>query len=560
MKKKRLAAALMAAVMTMLCACSGAATDTGETAASTETSDASTEAATTDTASAETTEDGGEIDIWAPYDETVTLHTVTSEMASAVYPDGDDVTSNVWTREYMSRFNVEVVTDWVSDEYDTKLNLSIAEGDIPDVFHVNESQLQQLIDADLIMDLTDLYEIYASDTVKNNISGDPDCLEAGTRDGKLYGIPQMHYGPLEQPDYVWIRKDWREALNLEAPETMDDLIAIMKAFMENYGGYGIAAEQTLDYLNLLAPAWGAHPDAWIKTADGHIEYGSVQPEMKAAVEEWAKWYQEGLLSQDFAMMDYDKMNQDVIAGKVGVQPFYQWWGWNPGKDVITAMGQNAYFEPFQIPSATGEEVLQTLTFANGSYTVISKKCEHPEAAFKLINFYSYVDVDSAGKEDQEWIDSFTMNDLTHVVGAFRVLNPNSGDNDYTMTIEALEKKDPSGITSVGAMQRYNDNIEWETNHTPSTFGSVAQMSLGRCAYGIAKDIVDNGKYVKSELKGITPETIVNSGSTLDDILTEGFTKIIIGDQPIDYFDTVVENWKAAGGEQATNEMNGIYNQ
>ena len=86
------------------------------------------------------------------------------------------------------------------------------------------------------------------------------------------------------------------------------------------------------------------------------------------------------------------------------------------------------------------------------------------------------------------------------------------------------------------------------------------MSLGRCAYGIAKDIVDNGKYVKSELKGITPETIVNSGSTLDDILTEGFTKIIIGDQPIDYFDTVVENWKAAGGEQATNEMNGIYNQ
>ena len=351
MKKKRLAAALMAAVMTMLCACSGAATDTSETAAG----DASTEAATTDTASAETTEDGGEIDIWAPYDETVTLHTVTSEMASAVYPEGDDVTSNVWTREYMSRFNVEVVTDWVSDEYDTKLNLSIAEGDIPDVFHVNESQLQQLVDADLIWDLTDIYETYASDTVKNCINGDPDCLEAGMRNGKLYGIPQMHYGPLEQPDYVWIRKDWREALNLDAPETMDDLVEIMKAFMENYGGYGIAAEQTLDYLNLLAPAWGAHPDAWIKTADGHIEYGSVQPEMKAAVEEWAKWYQEGLLSSDFAMMDYDKMNQDVIAGKVGVQPrmLLLQWGRMPVLNLFRfrVQQERKYFRhlPLQIP-------------------------------------------------------------------------------------------------------------------------------------------------------------------------------------------------------------------
>ena len=64
--------------------------------------------------------------------------------------------------------------------------------------------------------------------------------------------------------------------------------------------------------------------------------------------------------------------------------------------------------------------------------------------------------------------------------------------------------------------------------------------------------------MKSELKGFTPETILNTGTTLDDILTEGFTKIIIGDQPIEYFDTVVENWKKAGGEQATKEMNELY--
>ena len=177
MKKKRLTAALIAAaVMTTLCACSSATADTGETAGVAQTGDSAT---------VTTQDNGGETDIWAPYDETVTLHTVTSETASAGYPDGDDVTNNVWTREYKNRFNVEVATDWVSDEYDTKLNLSIAEGDIPDVFHVNESQLQQLVDADLILDLTDLYETYASDTIKGYINGDPDCLEAGKYSGSV---------------------------------------------------------------------------------------------------------------------------------------------------------------------------------------------------------------------------------------------------------------------------------------------------------------------------------------------------------------------------------------
>ena len=47
------------------------------------------------------------------------------------------------------------------------------------------------------------------------------------------------------------------------------------------------------------------------------------------------------------------------------------------------------------------------------------------------------------------------------------------------------------------------------------------------------------------------------GSTLDDILTEGFTKIIIGDEDVSYFDELVSNWRTAGGDtviQAVNEM------
>ena len=560
MVKKKAICVLMAAITAFsFLGCGGSAGQTQESNGSTqeatqEATEGTTEGTTEDTAQASAPEDG---DIWAAYDETVTISTVSPQNPSAVYPDGDDVTSNAWTRAYKEWFNIDVVTDWVSDEYDTKLNLSIAEGSIPDVFYVNASQLQQLIDADMIWDLTDIYQNYASDTIKGYIDYDPDAYAAGCRDGRLYGIPQLHYGYMEQPDYVWIRKDWREELGYDQPETMDELVEMMRAFMKEHGGYGMAAEQTMDYLNLIAIAWGAHPDAWVRTDSGEIQYGSIQPEMKEAVKAWAEWYKEGILSPDFATMNTDQMNQDVIAGKVGVQPYYQWWGWTPGKDEVTAQGQDAYFEPFMIPSANGEEVLQTIFYANNTFTVVSKNCEHPEAALKLINFFGYVYGDAIQEKGVDWVNEFIDKGRAHN-GAFRVLDPISEEEMYVETVAALKAKDPSNIKTMSGRLRYDDNIEWEETHDPDAVGAVLQVGLGRCSYGLAKEILDNKQYMKSELKGFTPETILNTGTTLDDILTEGFTKIIIGDQPIEYFDTVVENWKKAGGEQATKEMNELY--
>ena len=65
-------------------------------------------------------------------------------------------------------------------------------------------------------------------------------------------------------------------------------------------------------------------------------------------------------------------------------------------------------------------------------------------------------------------------------------------------------------------------------------------------------------YIKSKLWGATPEVLLNYRTTLDDLLTEGYTKIIMGREPIDYFENVVENWYSAGGQAATDAMNQAY--
>lgn len=522
-----------------------------------------TSSADSDSSSSGSNGAGGELSDeekqFGAYSDTVTISTVTSEYLSAKYPEGDDITNNAWIRAYKDRFNIEVVTDWVSDEYDTKLNLSISSGELPDVFKVNSAQLNLLAEADMLYDMTEVFEEYASDRLKQYMQDDYDSYQSGVIKGKFLGIPQMHWGIIDQPDYIWIRKDWKEALKLDDPKTMEDVVNIAKAFNDaGYSSYGMAVDQTLDYLNLTAIAWNAHPDMWIEGSDGNIAYGSVQPEMKAAIAEWAKWYQEGILNPDFATLDFNAMNEAVVSGNVGVQPFYQWWGYNPGVDTVSSNGAESIFEPYLIPSAIGEEVMQSIFFANGSYTVVSKDCKNPEAAVKLLNFYAYMVDEAAGKEDSEILSGFLDSDMAHVVGAFRVLNPACDYEQYAAVSKALETGDTSAFTTSGMWQKYNNSVEFKTNQTPSATGDYMQQGHEKSSYGLSTYVLDNNLYIKSKLWGAAPEAQLNYGSTLDDLLTEGFTKIIMGIESIDYFDTVVANWKSAGGDEVTAQMNEMY--
>jgi ABC-type sugar transport system, periplasmic component len=553
MKKKFIAMIVVLCMLVSLSGCSSKATKDSET---------TTDSSTTTKAAPTTGAGTAAGDTWeTPYPETVTISTVTKEDASAIYPDGDDITSNEWIRQYLSRFNVKLVTDWVSDDYDTKINLAIANNDLPDVCHVNASQLKQLVEANMLYDMTDVFDKYASDTVKGYMKADPDTFETGKTDGKLYGIPQMHYGFIAQPDFIWLRKDWMEEQKLEAPKTIDDVENICLKFMKAYGGYGMAVDKTLDYLNLLAIAWNAHPDMWIETTDGSIGYGSVQPEMKNALAKYADWYKKGILSADFPNYDFGAMNEAVVSGKVGVQPYYQWWGYNPGADEVKSQGSDAYFEPYAIPSADGQQVKQSIFFENSSYIVVSKKCKNPEAALKLIDFYAYIQNDSLGTADETLgRDVLMINDLSHVCGAFSINPPLADSKAFDKVYDALKTGDTSKIVESTSSGKYKSCMDWKNNKNPNSLGDYLQMGNGdKCAYAIARtELSDKNSYMLSKLWGAAPESSLKYGTVLDDLLTEGFTKIIIGAEPIDYFDKLVKNWYAAGGTEITKEMNEMY--
>ena len=503
-------------------------------------------------------------DIWAPYEETVVITTMGEENSGTAFQGDDDYQNNPWYQAYKDRFNIDLHNKWISNDYGTKLNLSIADADIADVFYVDSARLTTLYNAGLIMNLDDVFDRYASDTLKGYWEENKDTWETGCFDGSLYGIPQMSYGIIDQFEYIWIRQDWMQECGFDEPETMDDVIEIATTFAKKYGGYGLAEDQNLDNFFRIALSWGAHPGIWLEQEDGTLGYGSIQPEMKEALAQYAKWYQEGVLDQNFTTMDSDKMFQDMINGKCGVIPFAQWFSYNPLPDVISNQGPEAIFYPYEIPTQDGSEIKGSVKFNNGGYVVISNNCKNPEAAMKIVNFFCYM-MDNAveGGEETEFIYSLYDNNYPNIVRGTRVINPMTDYNQYIQIKDAVDRYlagEEVDISDLGKnVSKFNSCVNWVENQDPNGIGDWLQQGNDRSTYGIAKEYVDNKQYVQDAMWGAQTPTLQSAGSTLNDILIEGFTKIIIGDQPIDYFDTIVEQWLAAGGEQATAEINETYN-
>src|SRR5512138_2903802 len=101
-------------------------------------------------------------DPYGKYETPITLTSVRSFETNEKLPEGDTPENNQYTRAVKDALNIDVQYLWTSAtaDYDQKVNLSIASNDIPDAMVVNMTQLNQMIAADQLEDLTDAYNAY----------------------------------------------------------------------------------------------------------------------------------------------------------------------------------------------------------------------------------------------------------------------------------------------------------------------------------------------------------------------------------------------------------------
>ena len=229
-------------------------------------------------------------DPFGKYETPITITSVRDLPNPSVvkYPDGDDITNNVWIRTISEELGINVEYLWTVDssQLATRINAMIMGGaeSLPDFFMATAAQYQELKEADLLYDLSEVYEAYASDYVKEVMAmGGENLMSTVTHDGKMTAIPTVaskEFGPM-----LWIRTDWLKNLGLDEPENLDDVLEIAEAFalndpdgngQDDTWGIAVNGDTTgslywhLGFFNSM----GSYPTIWVEDGNGGMVYGS----------------------------------------------------------------------------------------------------------------------------------------------------------------------------------------------------------------------------------------------------------------------------------------------
>lgn len=520
-------------------------------------------------------DESGAVSPLGKYEDPVTVEIVQSINPTITMPEGDSATDNYYTRFIKDNMNIDISVKWSasSSDYNEKLNLAIAANDIPDILVVNEQQFRKLAQSDMLEDLTDYYDTYACDIIKQNIdSTDGKALENATYDGKLLALPSVQ---VEADGYVlmWIRQDWLDELGLEAPTTIEELETVAKAFVDNKMGgentIGIVgptingavyntflSTNNLNNLDGIFQAYQAYPGYWVQDEEGKAVYGSTTEQTKEALAELNKMYEDGILDQELGVRkDADEAWK---SGKVGIL-FSPWWHGYNVKDGI-ANEPDMEWKAYAAPLAADGQWYAKMIGVGGSYCVVRKGYEHPEAAFLLNNYL---------RVNEGTFQSETDLDLSYYPG--RVVIAPLDENTYSVQALNAEMKgeevpefDPLNYKLLQAdlaalpdclEAPYDDmSIEkWNTDNT--NFGRLYSLLMGSSAVEKAST-----EGIVNKVYSITytqTETMERKWTNLKKKEDETFLKIIIGEEPIEAFDTFVEEWNAEGGAEITEEVQAL---
>ena len=507
------------------------------------------------------------------YPETIeyTLGKMTSVNNSNM-PENDTYTDNAYTRYIKSVINVQNVDAFEANDsqYDTNVSMAISMGSLPDIMVVSsQDEVEQLVGAGLIEDLTESYNNCISDRIRKMYESYGDSLkDMVTYDGKIMALPETNI--TDGPNLVWLRKDWMDKLGLSEPHTIDDVVNIVKHFISEDPGnngedasgkpntVGLAVDTDVTgecgyssefLLDIIFACFGAYPKQWIMNDDGEIVYGSVTDEAKEALSYINSLYNQGVIDNDFLLRTSTNICELIENGLCG--SFFGPW-WAPNNPLANAVSKNpdANWQPYLI--ATDSDGTTSYHSQNPcyKYVVVRKGYEHPEIAAKMISvMFDKVRFDCTDSE--EFKNYYQLN----VEPTARPLSINV---DYNNALSICYRNIAATISgrknpdSLELLERsfYDACSEYIKNANKTSTQWAAYMSRIKACSLIAQD---NIKVVDS-LYFKTTDTMKSHWWRLKAKEKEAYLKIISGEEDISYFDTFVKEWNEQGGQIITSEV------
>lgn len=478
-------------------------------------------------------------------------------------PEGNTYEDNAYTRYLRKMLNIqnESVHMEREERYDEYVNILVKDHTLPDVLVVSDREtLHELVENDLVADLTDVYKSYTSPRIKEMYdSYGGELLEGGMFDGRLMAIPEtvIDHGPC----LLWLRKDWMEELDLAEPKTLEEAFTIIEEFKKNRMGtepgeepIGLLCDTSLvgttstNYsVEPVFDSFGAFPQRWLMDEYGGVVYGSVTGETKEALGYLNQLYERGILDTDFALRAQNNLRDIVVEGKCGA--FFGLW-WTPNNPLMDTYDRDgtAEWEPYYLTEDALNGSQRFTTFRDNKYVVVRKGYEHPEIVMKIISVL--FDHTRYEAKDADEVNSYFALNVDPTARPL-VINVDYYEATYKVTEnirKALNGK--ISVNSLSAIEKsYYDACSNYLEGRNVTAEDWAAYKSRISAVGLLID----GDY-KPPVRKYLEDTDGEIPEALKTLEKNTFIQIIMGKKPLDYFDEFVELWYEQGGKELTEQV------
>lgn len=302
------------------------------------------------------------------------------------------------------KFNVEMEIQAIpSSAYEEKRNAVIASGDIPDlIMGINKLTADEYGAKGMFMNFMDY-----KDNMPNMLAAfeDLDFLQAQKpSEDELYVLPgkittpgSVHLSAIALP---LVREDILEELDIQTPNTYDELYDMMKKMKEAYpDSYPWIDRTRLAFaVNTLAGGLGLNGrpggnfGGWVVFDPETEVYTDMLEEdnFKFLIEFMKKCYDDGLLDPNFATDTSTEWEAKLMSDKGFFMCDYF-----ARPDMMTNIARSSGNDKFSLISMLppaiegGEQKVIANLGVGGGYNVVSAKTEHPDRMTEMLDYWYY---------------------------------------------------------------------------------------------------------------------------------------------------------------------------
>ena len=353
----------------------------------------------------------------------------------------EPVTLKAWVQEVVGRDyhtiamtkNYEEMTgvtiDWhligAAENGTTAFNLSIAGGDLPDIYmrSFSTSDIAMCIEGDILIPLNDLIETQGV-YYKQALEEQPQYVDMLTApDGNIYTFMYTDTGVHKDSEYkMWVKKSWLEKLGKEMPTTPAEFKDLLIAIRDtDVNGNGDATDEIpmVGYYNgrktdpicfLMNPFELYRENYYVITDDKEIRFLANTDGWREGLKYIADLYAEGLIAEETYVQDGTQfkslLNKPEAEAILGTAPHW-YLGAEMDSNVVNWTDYQA------VPPLKGDTGLQqSAARKGGNFNLnggITTACENPEVAFRWFDWFQSEEgcyFGHYGKEGEgwEWVD------------------------------------------------------------------------------------------------------------------------------------------------------------